>query len=127
MILVVNNELTTFEKVSPASFVELNIWERKHIQEWIRQAPEILGEELLVVSIEFDRFKNSDDRLDVLAIDRQGNLVVIELKRDSFASYADLQAIRYAAMVSSMTIEKLLPYYIAYQKKYLQTERRSCQ
>ena len=123
MILVVNNELTTFEKVIPATFMELNIWERKHIQEWIRQAPDILGEELLVVSIEFDRFKNSDDRLDVLAIDRQGNLVVIEFKKEHpFASYADLQAIRYAAMVSSMTIEKLLPYYIGYQKKYLQTE-----
>jgi hypothetical protein len=122
MILVVNNELTTFEKVNPATFIELNIWERKHIEEWIRQAPEILGEELLVVSIEFDRFENSNDRLDVLAIDRQGNLVVIELKRDSFAGYADLQAIRYAAMVSSMTIEKLLPYYMGYQKKYLQVE-----
>ena len=122
MILVVNNELTSFEKVNPATFIELNIWERKHIQEWIRQAPEILGEELLVVSIEFDRFDNSNDRLDVLAIDRQGNLVVIELKRDSFASYADLQSIRYAAMVSSMTIEKLLPYYMGYQKKYLQID-----
>ena len=119
MILVVDEQLKDFEKVTESSFVGLNIWERQHIQEWIRQAPEILGEELLVVSIEFDRFNNSKDRLDVLAIDRQGNLVVVELKRDPFAGYADLQSIRYAAMVSSMTTEKLLPYYVAYQKKYL--------
>ncbi len=119
MILVVNNDLTTFEKIEQSSFTFLNIWERKHIQEWIRQAPEILGEELLVVSIEFDRFSNSSDRLDILAIDRRGNLVVIELKRDLYAGYADLQSIRYAAMVSSMTIEKLIPYYITYQKNYL--------
>ena len=117
MILVIDEQL--FEKVNESSFVGLNIWERQHIQEWIRQAPEILGEELLVVSIEFDRFNNSKDRLDVLAIDRQGNLVVVELKRDPFAGYADLQSIRYAAMVSSMTVEKLLPYYVAYQKKHL--------
>lgn len=45
----------------------------------------MLGEDLLVVSIEFDRFSNSSDRLDVLAMDRSGNLVVIELKRDSAA------------------------------------------
>lgn len=125
MILAVRNGLKTFEKIESTTFLDLNIWERHHIQEWIRQAPEILGEQLLVVSIEFDRFVNSHDRLDVLAIDRQGNLVVIELKRDAFAGYADLQAIRYAAMVSSMTIDNLLPYYIAYQKKYLKVENPS--
>lgn len=125
MILVVNDNLTIVEKIDPSSFMGLNIWERKHIQEWIRQAPEILGEELLVVSIEFDRFQNSNDRLDVLAIDRQGNLVVVELKRDPFSGYADLQAIRYAAMVSSMTIDKLLPYYSNYQKKYLNIDNPS--
>lgn len=125
MILVVNKDLTSFEKVDASSFVDLNIWERQHVQEWIRQTPEILGEELLVVSIEFDRFDSSSDRLDVLAIDRNGNLVVVELKRDSFAGYADLQSIRYAAMVSSMTIQKLLPYYNHYQKKYLGIENPS--
>lgn len=125
MILAVKNGLSTFEKIESSSFTELNIWERQHIQEWIRQAPEILGEQLLVMSIEFDRFVNSNDRLDVLAIDRQGNLVVIELKRDAYAGYADLQSVRYAAMVSSMTIDNLLPYYLAYQKKYLKIENPS--
>lgn len=123
MILVIpENNPTTFTKVQPGNFVNLNVWERRYIQEWIRQAPDVLGEELLVVSMEFDRFKNSDDRLDILAIDRKGNLVVIELKRDVLASYADLQAIRYAAMVSSMTIEKLLPYYVSYQRNSLKRE-----
>lgn len=125
MILAVKNGLSSFEKIDSTSFVELNIWERQHVQEWIRQAPEILGEQLLIVSIEFDRFVGSHDRLDVLAIDRQGNLVVIELKRDAYAGYADLQAIRYAAMVSSMTIDNLLPYYINYQKKYLKIDSPS--
>src|SRR5439155_26490753 len=96
----------------------LNIWERQHIEEWVRANPEILGEDLLVLTIEFDRFTNSSDRLDILALDRDGNLVVVELKRDAAAGYTDLQAIRYAAMVSSMTIEKLLPYYIAYRKRH---------
>lgn len=117
-LLVINeNNLNEFEKISSDSFVNLNIWERNHIQEWIRKAPEILGEDLLTLSIEFDKFTNSSDRLDILALDKKGNLVVIELKRDEFAGYADLQAIRYASMISSMTLEKLLPYYIAYQRK----------
>jgi len=118
MIFSISAALDKANKILPASFVGLNIWERKHIEEWIRINPEILGENLLILTVEFDCFVSSSDRLDLLALDKKGNLVVVELKRDSAAGYADLQAIRYAAMVSSMTIEKLLPYYIAYRKRY---------
>ena len=118
MIFSISQSLDKASKVSASTFIGLSIWERRHIEEWVRSNPEILGEDLLVVSIEFDRFNKSSDRLDLLAVDRQGNLVVVELKRDSAAGYADLQAIRYAAMVSSMTIDKLVPYYIGYKKTY---------
>lgn len=118
MIFSISNSLDKAQKIQAGSFVALNIWERQHIEEWIRTNPEMLGEDLLIVSIEFDRFSNSNDRLDVLAVDRSGNLVVIELKRDPASGYADLQALRYAAMVSSMTIELLLPYYISYRRKH---------
>lgn len=118
MIFSISTELDKANKITESSFTGLNIWERQHIEEWVRTNPEMLGEDLLVVSIEFDRFSNSSDRLDVLALDRSGNLVVVELKRDSAAGYADLQAIRYAAMVASMTVEVLTPYYIAYRKRY---------
>lgn len=113
---------TQFKIISSDSFIRLNIWERNHIQEWIRKAPQILGEDLLVLAIEFDRFLQSADRLDILALDKKGNLVVVELKRDGFAAYADLQAIRYAAMVSSMTIENLLPYMVDYKRKQCQEQ-----
>ncbi|MBN2428763.1 MAG: hypothetical protein JXK94_10540 [Deltaproteobacteria bacterium] len=118
MIFSISANLDKAQRITESSFTGLNIWERQHIEEWVRSNPEMLGEDLLIVSIEFDRFANSNDRLDVLAVDRVGNLVVIELKRDSAAGYADLQAIRYAAMVSSMTVEVLIPYYVAYRKKY---------
>jgi len=118
MIFSISDSLDRATKINGDSFTNLNIWERTHIEEWVRSNPEILGEDLLIVSIEFDRFSSSNDRLDLLAVDREGNLVVIELKRDSAAGYADLQAIRYAAMVSSMTIDMLVPYYIGYKKKY---------
>ena len=117
MIFVVSQDLRSVEKTSKASFTNLNLWERQHIEEWIRKAPDILGEDLLVVSAEFDRFSGSQDRLDVLAVDRQGNLVVVEIKRDPYAGYADLQAIRYAAMVSAMTVDKLAPHYLNYLQK----------
>ncbi|MGE0680910.1 MAG: hypothetical protein AB7P69_08410 [Candidatus Binatia bacterium] len=113
MIFSISSTLDKAEKITEATFVGLNIWERQHIEEWVRANPEILGEDLLIPTIELGRFINSGDRLDTLALDRDGNWVVVELKRDAAAGYADLQAIRYAAMISSMTIEKLLPSYIA--------------
>jgi RecB family endonuclease NucS len=91
MVLVIQEQNPEqFAKVEAGNFTQYSIWERAHIQEWIRQAPEVLGEDLLVVSMEFDRFKQSADRLDLLALDRKGNLVVVELKRDGLAGYADL-------------------------------------
>lgn len=120
MVLVVEGQNPEqFAKVQAGTFTEYSVWERAHIQEWIRQVPEVLGEELLVVSMEFDRFRQSADRLDLLALDRRGNLVVVELKRDGLAGYADLQALRYAAMVSTMTVDKLLPHFVQYQRRYL--------
>lgn len=118
MIFSISNGLDNARKIAQSSFADLNIWERRHIEEWVRTNPQMLGEDLLVVSTEFDRFTNSNDRLDILALDKSGNLVVIELKRDPAAGYADLQALRYAAMVSSMTIEVLVPYYRSYREKY---------
>jgi hypothetical protein len=118
MIFCVSEALNKAEKIDQGTFVEFNIWERSHVEEWVRTNPEMLGEELLVLTVEFDQFVNSSDRLDILAVDRDSNLVVVELKRDSVAGYADLQAIRYAAMVSSMKVETAAPFYAAYRKKY---------
>jgi len=125
MIFEVSSNLKDVKKVENDNFINLKIWERQHIEEWIRKSPDILGEELLIVTTEFNQFEGSRDRIDILAIDRQGNLVVIEIKRDPYAAYADLQSIRYAGMVSSMSIDKLIPYYIEYQKKYFKRDQIS--
>jgi RecB family endonuclease NucS len=85
MIFSISGTLDKAEKIPAGKFTDLNIWERKHIEQWVDDNPEILGEELLILTSEFDRFVKSSDRLDVLALDRVGNLVVIELKRDSLA------------------------------------------
>lgn len=118
MIYSISSDNSSVMQVTPTSFFALNIWERRNIQEWVRKTPDILGENLLILSMEFDRFSNSSDRLDLLALDEDGNLVVIELKRDSAAGLADLQAIRYAAMVSSMRVDMVAPYFVAYCARY---------
>ena len=101
-------EMTTeaFRPLSQASFTDLKIRERDNLQRLLRSQIEVLGDELYVLTEEFGDWEDSRRRIDLLAIDAQANLVVIELKRTNDGGHMELQAIRYAGMVSAMTFEK---------------------
>ncbi len=73
------NQLITAE---PTTFKEQELKERQHLQEWIAKNPEVLEEELLVIQKEFDGFSGTHERLDLLALDKEGKLVIIENKLD---------------------------------------------
>lgn len=102
-------------KLRTPTFSELNLSERYDIQEWIDDKPSILGEELLIIGKEV--LLPSGIRLDLLAIDRNGNLVIIELKRDVSGSHVDWQAIKYASYCSAFTDEEVLNIYQQYIDK----------
>lgn len=97
----------TPNRLAAASFSSLGALELQDIERWIRDRPLLVGEELIIVSNQFAQFDGSKDRLDVLALDRAGRLVVIEVKRDVSGAYQDLQALRYAAFVSTFRAEQL--------------------
>src|SRR4029077_1000010 len=59
-----------------------------------------------VLAEEFSDWEDSKRRIDLLALDSNANLVVIELKRTADGGTMDLQATRYAAMVSALTFER---------------------
>lgn len=88
-------------EIPVTSFGALNLRERFDIQEWIDGTPRILGEELLIISKEL--VLPSGKRLDLLAVDKQGSLVIIELKRDDSGNDVEWQAIKYASYCSSFT------------------------
>jgi RecB family endonuclease NucS len=79
-------------EIPVALFSDLNLKERFDIQEWIEGTPQILGEPLLIIAKEL--FLPSGKRLDLLAVDKQGALVVIELKRDDSGADVEWQAIK---------------------------------
>ena len=76
-------------EIPVATYSQLNLRERFDIQEWIAGKPEILGEPLLIISKEL--ILPSGRRLDLLAVDKDGALVVIELKRDNSGSDVEWQ------------------------------------
>lgn len=96
------------KRVAEDSFVTGGVKERQDLQQWLRVSPDALGENLFIVSEEFGNWEDSRRRIDLLALDEDANLVVIELKRTDDGGHMELQAIRYAAMVSAMTFDDVV-------------------
>jgi len=96
----------SFRPIQETTFSEMKIRERDDIQRMLRSQIDVLGDDLYVLTEEFGDWEDSRRRIDLLAIDRDANLVVIELKRTTDGGHMELQAIRYAAMVSTMTLER---------------------
>ncbi len=100
------------EQLTEVSLEDIGFRERKHLQRWIEDYPEIVGPDLLVVTTEFDRWalgpERIRDRLDVLFLDSTGALVVAELKRGEAPDTVDLQALKYAAYCSQLTVEDIV-------------------
>ena len=63
------NEAVSLER---KTFQELGFKERKHLQEWICKNTEMLGERLLIIQKEFSGFDDTNERLDLLAVDESG-------------------------------------------------------
>lgn len=99
-----NNRITRLEE---RSFSQLGFREREHLQEWIANDPACLGEELLIIQKEFDGFQDTRERLDLLALDKQGNLVIIENKLDDSGRDVTWQALKYASYCSSLSKEDI--------------------
>lgn len=104
------------EKINSSAFTSNQILEQ-NLQKIILQRPEILGEELLIISEEYCSWQDSKKRIDLLAIDQDGNLVVIEIKRDN-GFHMDLQAIRYAGMLSQMNYDNIVETYQVFLDKH---------
>ena len=114
---VIDKKSNRVSKVQQKTFSELGFKERKHLQEWIANEPSILGEELLVIQKEFDGFSDTKERLDLLALDKEGNLVVIENKLDDSGRDVTWQALKYASYCSSLTKEEIRQIYQEYLDK----------
>jgi len=106
----------SLKAIDQRTFTELGLLERRNIQRALRThiAAITPNVKTMVLAEEFGDWIGANRRIDLLCLDDQANLVVVELKRDD-AAHMELQALRYAAMISTMRFEQA----VEAHRKYL--------
>ena len=114
---IIDKKANRISKLDKKSFKDLGFGERKHLQEWVANNPESLGEEILIIQKEFSGFNDTNERLDLLGVDKQGNLVVIENKLDDTGRDVTWQVLKYASYCSTLKKEHIRKIYQEYLDK----------
>jgi hypothetical protein len=104
-------------KIQETSFSHAGLRERSDLQRLLRDQIEIISPDTLIIAEEFSDWDDSRRRIDLLGVDKSASLVVIELKRSEDGGHMELQALRYAAMVSTMTFDKAVEIYANFLSK----------
>ncbi len=102
-MLKIDRDKQSFSLLDTPTLAAVSITERYDLQEFISNSPDDffkeIGQELFLLGKEIEPSKNVQDRIDLLAVDKEGTCVVVELKRGNDKLHM-LQAISYAGMIS---------------------------
>jgi len=90
------------------------------LEEWIISNPSIVGSDLVIIG---KQVTTKSGPLDLLAIDKSGNTVIIELKRDKLPRDALAQAIDYSSDIAYWSIDKLSEVCIKFHNKSLEENK----
>jgi hypothetical protein len=87
------------------------------LERWIESNPSIIGPDLTIIG---KQVLTKSGPLDLLAIDKGGNLVVVELKRGALPRDALAQAVDYASDIADWSLEKVSEVCTKYTDKSLE-------
>ena len=90
---IIDSKLETVE----SSMIDEGRTEAYDLESWIASNPSIIGPDLIIIG---RQVQTKSGPLDLLAVDRNGNLVIIELKRDILPRIALAQGIDYASDIA---------------------------
>ena len=99
------------DSVPRTTFAAESLLERKDLQRLLRRDISPIGDDLMVIAEEYGDWEDSNRRIDLLCLSKGAGLVIVEIKRTEDGGHMELQAIRYAAMVSSMTLDQVIQAY----------------
>lgn len=87
------------------------------LEPWLESNPEIIGSDIVIIG---RQVMSKSGPVDLLVIDKSGNLIIIELKRDQLPREALAQSIDYASDVAEWGIEKISEVCSVYSNKTLE-------
>ena len=110
-MLKINRNEKSFSLLETPTLASASITERYDLQEFISNSSDAffkeLGLDLFLLGKEVEPSKTVQDRIDLLAVDKEGRCVIVELKRGNHKLQM-FQAISYAGMIAQWSYEDLL-------------------
>ena len=107
---IVNGKLTSVD----TALKDEGRTEPYDLEPWLASNPEIIGADILIIG---RQVMTKSGPIDLLGVDRSGNTVIIEIKRDELPREALAQAIDYASDVAEWTAEKIGEICVDYTNK----------
>jgi hypothetical protein len=87
-------------------------WNEKDLENYLRDnLPKLISDELMVIG----QSRPYQPEADLLALDRQGDLWIFELKKVATSSDNLLQVMRYSQNAATLTVDELSDRYLAYK------------
>lgn len=87
------------------------------LEPWLESNPKLIGYDIAIIG---RQVMSKSGPIDLLGIDKSGNLIIIELKRDQLPREALAQSIDYASDVAEWGIEKISEVCSVYSNKTLE-------
>lgn len=97
---IINGKLESID----VSLAQAGRRENEDLEKWIKDNPIILGQDILIIG---EQVRTKSGPLDLLGIDKSGDLIIIELKRDKLPREVIAQALDYVSDVSSWDLDKI--------------------
>jgi RecB family endonuclease NucS len=117
MLAIYEMAADRIEAVRSTSFEVERLRERADLQRLLRDHVEVVASDAMVLTEEFGDWEESRRRIDLLCLVKDANILVVELKRTDDGGHMELQAVRYAAMVSAMTFDQVVATHETYLSK----------
>ena len=118
-MLKIDKDNRSLETLAKVTLPESGITERYDLQKMICNSSDAffqeMSEDIMLLGEEVRPSDSVEDRIDLLAIDREGGMVVIELKRGNHKLHL-LQALSYVSMISDWQTEDVVMQYENYSR-----------
>ena len=100
--------MTTLFKIDNGDLVPIRrqtLASEEVLEGWIAKDPSIIGLDVLIIGRQI--ITDFNGRIDILAIDREGGLIIIELKRDMTPRDVVAQTLDYASWIASLSTKQV--------------------